>query len=48
MVKATKDEDNTMSEMGYPQPSPKVFLIKITMDAVQRLDGSGLFSIIKN
>ena len=36
-----------MSEMGNPQPIPKVFLTIITMDAVQRLDGSGLFFIIK-
>ena len=35
--------------MGYPQPSPKVFFLKNinTMDAVQRLDGSGLFSLIR-
>jgi hypothetical protein len=38
-----------MSEMGNPQPSPKVFfyLFKNTMDAVQRLNGSGLYSLNK-
>ena len=36
-----------MSEMGYPQPSPKVFLIN-TMDAVQRLNGSGLILLLNN
>ena len=38
-----------MSEMGNPQPSPKVFfyLKKNTMDAVQRLNGSGLYSLNK-
>ena len=35
-----------MSEMGNLQPSPKVFFFN-TMDAVQRLDGSGLYSLIK-